>query len=90
MDTTESHNTASALPTPTKDSVHPEAGLKTSDFYKTKNIPERFNHPDWFEGYNSKPDHPFYRTSSSIHGCVFVYIDIMYQNLINPNNLFWV
>ena len=24
---------------------HPEAGLKTSDFYHTKDIPERFNHP---------------------------------------------
>ena len=24
---------------------HPETGLKTSDFYRTKNIPERFNHP---------------------------------------------
>ena len=24
---------------------HPETGLKTSDLYRTKNIPERFNHP---------------------------------------------
>ena len=24
---------------------HPETGLKTSDLYHTKNIPERFNHP---------------------------------------------
>ena len=48
--------------------VHPESGLKTSDFYKTKNIPERFNHPDWFEGYNTKSHHPFYQTSASVHG----------------------
>ena len=25
--------------------THPEAGLKTSDFYKTESLPERFNHP---------------------------------------------
>lgn len=24
---------------------HPEAGLRTSDFYRTKDMPERFNHP---------------------------------------------
>ena len=28
-----------------QDTRHPETGLKTSDFYRTKNIPERFNHP---------------------------------------------
>jgi len=53
-----------------RDSNHPEAGLVTSDFYKTKNIPEnsRFNHPDWFEGYNTKQHHPFYQTSANVHG----------------------
>ena len=24
---------------------YPETGIKTSDLYRTKNIPERFNHP---------------------------------------------
>lgn len=24
---------------------YPETGMKTSDLYRTKNIPERFNHP---------------------------------------------
>lgn len=47
---------------------HPEAGLKTSDFYHTKDIPERFNHPDWFEGYNTKVQHPFYATSACQYG----------------------
>lgn len=56
------------LQSPQELSTHPEAGLKTSDFYKTKNIPERFNHPDWFEGYNTKQHHPFYQTSANIYG----------------------
>lgn len=27
---------------------HPEPEAKTSDFYHTKNLPERFNHPGMF------------------------------------------
>jgi len=47
---------------------HPEPEVKTSDFYHTKNLPERFNHPDWFEGYNTKSQHPFYATSANVYG----------------------
>ncbi|CAI8015137.1 UPF0691 protein C9orf116 homolog [Geodia barretti] len=43
-------------------------GAKTSDFYTVKNIPERFNNPDWFEGYNTQAEHPFFSTSSSSYG----------------------
>ena len=47
---------------------HPESGMRTSDFYKTKNIPKRFDHPDWFEGYNTKTQHSFYQTSANVYG----------------------
>lgn len=41
---------------------------KTSDFYRTENIPNRFEHPDWFQGYGGKKQHPMYRTSSMTYG----------------------
>merc|ERR1711963_860430 len=31
---------------------------KTSDHYKTNNIPQRFEHPDVFEGYGKKTSAP--------------------------------
>lgn len=43
-------------------------GAKTSDFYRTKDIPNRFENPDWFQGYGGKAQHPMYRTSSAIIG----------------------
>jgi len=45
-----------------------ESGAKTSDFYKTKEIPKRFENPDWFQGYGGKPQHPMYKTSSAVYG----------------------
>ncbi|XP_061186344.1 piercer of microtubule wall 1 protein-like isoform X1 [Saccostrea echinata] len=44
------------------------AGSKTSEFYRTDNIPNRFEHPEWFQGYGGKTQHPMYRTSSSDYG----------------------
>ncbi|KAK3103005.1 hypothetical protein FSP39_015700 [Pinctada imbricata] len=41
---------------------------KTSEYYRTDNIPNRFDNPDWFEGYEQKKQHPMYRTSSSDYG----------------------
>jgi len=43
-------------------------GAKTSDFYRTKNIPARFDNPEWFQGYSQKPVHPMYRTTNSNYG----------------------
>ncbi|KAL5516238.1 hypothetical protein EMCRGX_G001521 [Ephydatia muelleri] len=48
--------------------THPEAGLKTSDFYKTESLPERFNHPDWFVGYGTQPQNSFFRTTAMSYG----------------------
>ncbi|KAF5306532.1 hypothetical protein FQR65_LT18538 [Abscondita terminalis] len=48
-----------------------EKVLKTSDFYRTCNLPKRFEYPSWFYGYGyqRKPEaHPFYRTSASEYG----------------------
>ncbi|XP_048742482.1 piercer of microtubule wall 1 protein-like [Ostrea edulis] len=44
------------------------ANAKTSEFYKTENIPNRFENPEWFQGYGGKPQHAMYRTSSSDYG----------------------
>eukprot|EP00118_Oscarella_pearsei_P029121 m.3719 g.3719 ORF g.3719 m.3719 type:complete len:103 (+) comp9724_c0_seq1:32-340(+) len=41
---------------------------KTSDYYRTHNLPERFNQPDCFQGYGFKVEHPMYRTASSSYG----------------------
>ncbi|XP_061710262.1 piercer of microtubule wall 1 protein-like isoform X1 [Cydia pomonella] len=43
---------------------------KTSDFFATCNLPKRFEHPHWFNGYGSQvsKQHPFYRTSASEYG----------------------
>ena len=68
LSTVEAEDIEEQRVTPAELSMHPESGLKTSDFYKTENIPERFNHPDWFEGYNTKQCHPFYQTSAGDYG----------------------
>ncbi|XP_044259357.1 UPF0691 protein C9orf116 [Tribolium madens] len=47
------------------------AVLKTSDFYRTCELPKRFEYPSWFYGYGIQrrpPEHPFYRTTSSDYG----------------------
>ncbi|XP_045765190.1 UPF0691 protein C9orf116 isoform X2 [Maniola jurtina] len=43
---------------------------KTSDFLTTCNLPKRFEHPHWFNGYGCQTNkqHPFYRTSASEYG----------------------
>ncbi|XP_064632610.1 piercer of microtubule wall 1 protein-like isoform X2 [Lineus longissimus] len=43
-------------------------GAKTSDYYRVHNIPNRFDNPDWFQGYGNKPQNPMYMTSSSSIG----------------------
>ncbi|XP_013388415.1 UPF0691 protein C9orf116 homolog isoform X2 [Lingula anatina] len=42
-------------------------GAKTSDYYRTKNIPDRFEHPECFQGYG-KREHPLYRTTANNYG----------------------
>ncbi|ENN72347.1 piercer of microtubule wall 1 protein [Dendroctonus ponderosae] len=45
--------------------------LRTSDFYRTCQLPKRFDYPSWFYGYGvdrKPPEHPFYRTTSSDYG----------------------
>ncbi|XP_060526587.1 piercer of microtubule wall 1 protein [Cylas formicarius] len=44
--------------------------LETSQFYRTSDLPKRFEYPSWFYGYGiQKPqEHPFYRTTSSDYG----------------------
>lgn len=43
-------------------------GAKTSDYYRVVSIPERFNNPDCFQGYEHKPQHPMYRTTNKDYG----------------------
>ena len=43
-------------------------GAKTSDYYRTFNIPDRFEHPDIFQGYPTKQPHPMYRTTNAQYG----------------------
>ncbi|CAF4779547.1 unnamed protein product [Pieris macdunnoughi] len=44
--------------------------VKTSDVFVTCNLPKRFEHPHWFNGYGCQlsKQHPFYRTSASEYG----------------------
>ncbi|XP_068714267.1 piercer of microtubule wall 1 protein-like isoform X2 [Montipora capricornis] len=46
----------------------PGKGAITSQFYRTTNIPERFNNPDCFEGYSTKKQNPMYLTSAMEYG----------------------
>ncbi|KAL5014671.1 hypothetical protein ScPMuIL_008941 [Solemya velum] len=45
-----------------------QTGEKTSDYYQTRNIPNRFDNPDWFQGYGGQKQHPMYRTSATEYG----------------------
>ncbi|KAF5299300.1 hypothetical protein FQA39_LY02473 [Lamprigera yunnana] len=48
-----------------------EKKQKTSDFYRTCNLPERFEYPSCFYGYGIQrqtPEHPLYRTTTSDYG----------------------
>ncbi|XP_059059043.1 piercer of microtubule wall 1 protein [Achroia grisella] len=51
-----------------KEIMQPEQ--KTSDVFITCNLPKRFDHPHWFNGYGCQvsKQHPFYRTSASVYG----------------------
>lgn len=42
--------------------------LGTSNFYRTQTIPERFEHPEMFEGYNNKPQHIMFITTNMTYG----------------------
>jgi len=43
-------------------------GAHTSDFYHCKDMPQRFDNPDWFKGYGAKQPHPMYRTTNAEYG----------------------
>ncbi|XP_003731348.1 UPF0691 protein C9orf116 homolog [Strongylocentrotus purpuratus] len=45
-------------------------GAKTSDHYRTQNLPHRFENPDVFEGYNHKPQNPLYYTTNMGYGSI--------------------
>ncbi|XP_013791237.1 UPF0691 protein C9orf116-like isoform X2 [Limulus polyphemus] len=49
-----------------KETEH-NSSQRTSHFYQTYNIPERFDHPDWFKGYGKK-QHPLFKTTSAEYG----------------------
>eukprot|EP00116_Pleurobrachia_bachei_P018089 sb/3478351/ len=42
--------------------------MKTSQIYRTSNLPERFDNPEIQKGYSEKKPHPIYQTSSSGYG----------------------
>ncbi|XP_071960401.1 piercer of microtubule wall 1 protein-like [Antedon mediterranea] len=54
----QSPQTEASLPTSTSQKH------ATSDFYRTHNLPDRFEHPECFQGYNTKSQNPMYRTTS--------------------------
>ncbi|CAF1248983.1 unnamed protein product [Rotaria sp. Silwood1] len=41
---------------------------RTSNYYRTFDIPERFDRPDLWQGYKKVEPHPFYRTSNQEYG----------------------
>ncbi|CAH1784189.1 unnamed protein product [Owenia fusiformis] len=44
---------------------------RTSEFYRTENIPNRFDNPEWFsKGYSQKQVHPCYKTSAQTYGAM--------------------
>ncbi|CAF1165541.1 unnamed protein product [Adineta steineri] len=44
------------------------SGDKTSDQYRTFNIPAKFDNPDWWQGYTKKEPNPLYRTTAQDYG----------------------
>ncbi|XP_047122377.1 piercer of microtubule wall 1 protein isoform X1 [Hydra vulgaris] len=46
----------------------PGHGAKTSDYYQTESLPNKFNNPDVFKGYGSKQSNPMYITSANEYG----------------------
>jgi len=59
----------SEIPNPNQTApvVRPQ-GETTSDYYRTESIPERFEHPEMFQGYGSTPQNPMYRTTNMAYG----------------------
>ncbi|XP_071816516.1 piercer of microtubule wall 1 protein-like [Apostichopus japonicus] len=54
---------------PLNESAAPnEKGERTSDYYKTQTIPDRFEHPESFQGYNNKAQHIMYITTNMKYG----------------------
>ena len=43
-------------------------GTKTSHYYRVKGLPARFDAPELFKGYSTKPVHHIYRTTNSTYG----------------------
>ncbi|KAK7102639.1 hypothetical protein V1264_020829 [Littorina saxatilis] len=43
-------------------------GAQTHQYYRTQDIPARFDNPDFFQGYGGKNQHPMYRTTSAGYG----------------------
>ena len=43
-------------------------GAKTSEYYKTTDVPVRFDNPEWFKGYKTNDQHPLYKTSNCVYG----------------------
>ncbi|CAF1278240.1 unnamed protein product [Adineta ricciae] len=43
-------------------------GEKTSEHYRTFNIPGKFDNPDWWQGYSKKEPNPLYRTTAQDYG----------------------
>ncbi|XP_067867939.1 piercer of microtubule wall 1 protein-like [Heterodontus francisci] len=47
----------------------PPAPARTSQYYRVKpGLPERFEHPNCFQGYGSQPTNPLYRTTNQTYG----------------------
>ncbi|XP_078662566.1 piercer of microtubule wall 1 protein-like [Branchiostoma floridae x Branchiostoma belcheri] len=66
----EGANNDSIAPPREVDELGIPKGAKTSEFYRVhEKLPARFDNPDWFQGYRSKPGpHPQYRTSNGDYG----------------------
>lgn len=45
-----------------------EQRQRTSDYYRTQTIPDRFELPDSFQGYNNKAQHIMYITTNMKYG----------------------
>ncbi|XP_062929212.1 piercer of microtubule wall 1 protein-like [Mobula hypostoma] len=47
----------------------PPVPPRTSQYYQVHpGVPDRFEHPDCFQGYRSRPINPIYRTTNQVYG----------------------
>ncbi|XP_055516271.1 piercer of microtubule wall 1 protein-like [Leucoraja erinacea] len=52
-----------------KPAPEPPPSPRTSHYYRVKpGVPDRFEHPNIFQGYRSRPLNPIYRTTNQIYG----------------------